>query len=335
MLTIEPDKIRIGQMADANKSGVSKSVVRVVKWHPQGSILMTAGFDKTLRLFDIDGLKNSKLQTAHFGDLPISAADFSADGKEIYLCGLHHSFYVYDILSARIDRIDRLMGAKEEKFKSILCSPNGSVVVLLGGRGRVHVISCNTKQWIKTLKMNGAITRAVFSPDSTRLWTAGKRGEIYVWDMSSMTCVRRFKDEGNGIIKSVAISKNGEYFATGQDSGVVNVYRISGEDSDAFYASSKPKPIKTIMNLTTSVTGLQFNHDSQLLAIASGTLRNKLRLVHLPTLRVYQNWPTEKTPLGRVSSLDFSPEGNWLAVGNVRGAVKLFKLHHYHPSSKK
>lgn len=333
--SIEPDKIRIGLMADANKSGVSKSVVQSVKWHPNGSILLTAGFDKTLRLFDIDGLKNSRLQSAHFGDLPISSAQFSPSGSEIYLCGLHHSFYVYDILSAKIDGIDRLIGAKEENFKAILPSPTGSIVVLLGGKGQVHIISTKTKQWIKTLKMNGAIYSAIFSPDGSELWTAGKRGEIYVFDMENYICKRRLQDAGNGAVHAMAISPSGEYLATGQESGVVNIYRLEKSEDNDFYSSANPKPIKTIMNLTTSITSLEFNHDSQLLAIASNSLRNKLRLVHVPSFRVFQNWPTEQTPLGRVTCLSFSPEGNWLAVGNVRGAVKLFKLHHYHPSSNK
>jgi U3 small nucleolar RNA-associated protein 18 len=336
---IAPDRIRIGQMADANKSGVSKSVVQVVKWHPNGSLLMTAGFDKTLRLFDIDGLKNAKLQTAHFGDLAISSAEFSPNGAEVYLCGLHHSFYVYDIISAKIDRIDRLFGAKEEKFKSILCSPDGSILALLGGKGHIHIVSNTTKQWIKTLKMNGVINTAVFSIDGKQLWTAGKRGEIFVWSMETFACLRRFMDEGNGSIRSVAMAPSGEYFATGQESGVVNIYRIAGElneeGKNPFYETASPKPVKSIMNLTTVITSLSFNHDSQILAIASDVLRNKIKLVHIPTFRVYQNWPTEQTNLGRISSLAFSPEGNWLALGNIRGTVKLFKLHHYHPSSQK
>lgn len=336
---IAPDKIRIGQMADANKGGVSKAVVQVVKWHPNGNLLLTAGFDKTLRLFDVDGLKNAKLQSANFGDLPISAAEFSPDGNEIYLCGLHHSFYVYDILSAKIDRIDRLFGAREEKFKSILCSPNGSILALLGGKGHIHIISNKTKQWVKTLKMNGAINTAIFSPDGKQLWSAGKRGEIFVWDMETFVCLRRFMDEGSGSIRSVAMSPNGQFFATGQDNGVVNIYRIAGDEDEngksPFYENAHPKPVKSIMNITTVITSLEFNFDSQLLAIASDIARNKLKLVHIPTFRVYQNWPTEQTPLGRVTSLAFSPEGSWLAVGNVRGAVRLFKLHHYHPSSQK
>lgn len=341
--SIPVDKIRVGAMTDANKTGVSKSAVGVVTWHPNGSILLTAGLDKTLRLFDVDGLKNAKLQSAHFAELPITSAVFSADGNEIYLVGLHHSIYVYDILSARIDRIDRLMGAKEEKFKCVVCDPTGQYVLVLGGKGRIHVVSSKTKQWIKTLKITGAVTTAVFSPDGSRLYTGGKRGEIYVWNFEKdartpntlFACLRRFNDEGNGATRSLAISPDSSFLAIGQDSGIVNIYKIHGDGSESFHSISHPKPIKSIMNLTTTVSLLQFNHDSQLLAIASHTLANKIRLVHIPSFRVYQNWPSETTKIGRISSLAFSPDSNWIALGTARGNVKLFKLHHYHPASLK
>lgn len=331
---LAPERIKLSQMTDANKTSVSKSTIQVVSWHPNGGLLMTAGFDKTLRLFDIDGLKNAKLQSALFQDFPISGAACSVDGSEVYVVGIGHEIFVYDILNAKIDRIDRINGAREEKFKDVLS--NEQYIVVLGGKGRIHLISNKTKQWVKTLKMTGAVTSAAFTADGKSLWTAGKRGEVYLWDISSsFACLRRFNDEGTGPIRTLAVSKNGEWLATGRDNGIVNIYKIDGAESEEFHASANPKPTKSIANLTTTISSLEFNHDSQILAIASHTVRNKLRLIHIPSFKVYQNFPTEDTNLGRVTALSFSPESSWLAVGNVRGNVRLFKLHHYHPTSKK
>lgn len=328
------DRIKLSQMSDANKSSVSKAAVQVVQWHPNGGLLITAGFDKTLRLFDIDGLKNTRLQSALFNDFPISGASCSPDGTEIYVVGIGHELFVYDILKAKIDRVDRISGAVEEKYKTVVS--NNKYIVVLGGKGRIHLISNKTKQWVKTLKMSGAVVTAAFTADGKSLYTAGKRGEIYLWDISSsFACLRRFSDEGTGPIRRIALSKNGEWLAAGRDNGIVNIYKIAGPESESFYASTNPKPTKTIDNLTTTISSLEFNHDSQILAIASHTVRNKIRLVHIPSFRVFQNWPIENTNVGRVTCLSFSPESSWLAVGNIRGNVRLFKLHHYHPASKK
>lgn len=84
------------------------------------------------------------------------------------------------------------------------------------------------------------------------------------------------------------------------------------------------------MNLTTYINQVQFNHDGQLLAIASRSKKNALRLINTRTLKVYSNWPAGKAPLSYVNALQWSPNSRYLAVGNDRGQVQLFKLNHYH-----
>jgi hypothetical protein len=41
----------------------------------------------------------------------------------------------------------------------------------------------------------------------------------------------------------------------------------------------KPKPLHSVMNLTTSVSKLQFNHDSQILSLSSAEEANAFKLV--------------------------------------------------------
>lgn len=59
-------------------------------------------------------------------------------------------------------------------------------------------------------------------------------------------------------------------------SGYVNVY---GASETIATGGDKPKPLKTLGNLNTVVSSLAFNHDSQLLAIASNDRKDQLRLV--------------------------------------------------------
>ena len=112
-------------------------------------------------------------------------------------------------------------------------------------------------------------------------------------------------------------------------SGIVNVY-----DSAALYSPSSgqpalPKPRKALGNLTTAVSSLAFNHDAQLMVMASSMKKDQLRLVHLPSCSVFQNWPTSGTPLGRVTTVGFSTNSGYLAVGNTRGRVLLYSIRHY------
>lgn len=137
--------------------------------------------------------------------------------------------------------------------------------------------------------------------------------------------------------------------------GLVNMYgpeAFSTQDRESD-SSSPPKVVKTIENLTTSISSMKFNFDAQLLALASKEKKDAVKLVsqvallfypttisnktdsprllqvHVPSLTTYSNWPTSSTPLGHVTALDFSPKSEYVAMGNTRGKVLLYHLRHY------
>jgi hypothetical protein len=86
----------------------------------------------------------------------------------------------------------------------------------------------------------------------------------------SSTLIGHFVDRRRQLICVSVISSN---------SGIVNVYGSNA--SSSWSNSDRPKPLKAIGNLTTSISAVQFNHDSQLLAIASKTQKDQMRLVWL------------------------------------------------------
>lgn len=47
--------------------------------------------------------------------------------------------------------------------------------------------------------------------------------------------------------------------------------------------------------------------------------------VHLPSLTVFSNWPTSRTPLRYVNAFDFSPNSGYISIGNDRGKALLYR----------
>jgi U3 small nucleolar RNA-associated protein 18 len=127
------------------------------------------------------------------------------------------------------------------------------------------------------------------------------------------------------------------FLAVAAESGVVNLYndkqapsRSSGGGGHGVsLASTERTPVKSIMNLTTSADNVCFNHDGQILAMSTQRETNGLKLLHVPTATVFSNWPTSKTPLKYVWSMDFSPGSKYLAIGNDHGKCLLYRLKHY------
>ncbi|KAJ3615874.1 hypothetical protein Zmor_012233 [Zophobas morio] len=147
-------------------------------------------------------------------------------------------------------------------------------------------------------------------------------GEVYVWDLSRRVCIHKFRDEG--CLSGTAVANSGRFIACGSRSGIVNIY-----DSAACMKTATPKPLKSVLNLTTRTDILAFNHDSQILLMASRAQRDHLKLLHTGSLSVFSNWPTASTPLRHVHASCFSPNSGYLAIGNDRGHALLYRLSHY------
>jgi len=116
------------------------------------------------------------------------------------------------------------------------------------------------------------------------------------------------------------------YVAVGSESGVVNLYDNTSLEERSY---NKRIPVKQIMNLKTSVDFMKFNPNGEILAFSTRREKDSLKLLHTKSKTVFSNWPTSKTPLGFVWSLDFSPGSKFMAIGNDKGKCLLYKLSHY------
>jgi U3 small nucleolar RNA-associated protein 18 len=314
------EKLDLARMKDANQHAPSNAVVQSVQFHPNGQLLLTAGLDKTLHLFQVDGSNNANIENIFVKELPILDAKFTLGGQRVLLTGPRQYFYSYDMEAAKITKIPGLYGRKERTRMKFVVSDDGETIVFIGSNGYMDVVSAKSYESIGTLKMNGEVTSAVFCESDRFLLSTGTDGQVYKWDMRTRRCVFVHDDEGS--LGNHALAASAKYYAAGSKSGVVNIYDNAG-------LTAKPKPRKALMNLTTQVDHLKFNSTAEILAMASAGTKDSLKMVHVPSQTVFANWPTAHTPLNYVTSMDFSPNSGYFAVGNARGRVLLYRLTHY------
>ncbi|ORX47169.1 WD40 repeat-like protein [Hesseltinella vesiculosa] len=324
-LMLSPDHLSIDRAKDANIMARSSDIIKSVQFHPNAQVLLTAGFDKTLRLFQIDGKVNHKIQSIRFKDLRIHKAQFHPSGDQIIVTGRSRAYYIYDVQAGKVERCPGIWGRKEKSLEKFSLSPCGRYMAFAGDNGNIIIVSYLTKQMIGSVRMNDVVTSMDWSSDGKYLYSSGMRGEIYQWDVAERSCLRQWIDDGSLGTTSLAVSPNEKYYAAGSSSGVVNIYDQSVLANNV----TRPTPYKAVNNLTTSINCIKFNHDSQILAISSSLKKDQLKLVHVPSKRVFVNWPTERTPLGRVTCMDFSPTSEYLAIGNRRGKVLLYNIKDY------
>lgn len=344
---LPPTMLETTKLKDANQHDPCKGAVKSVEFHRGGELLLTAGLDRRVRLFSVDGVNNNRVASWFIEDMPVHKAAFAAGGSKVVLSGRRRFFYLLDVESRAVDRLASLRLWREEKsFESFVTSQHSPqpIAAFFGNEGHVPLVSLHTKQVVGTLKMNGTARTGAFTADGTQLMTSGGDGTVYVWDLRTQRCLQRHQDEGCLQGTSMACSPDGALFASGSNSGVVNIYSreqqqeqqqhtlFDGGDGSDWVLPEAPtagKPLKTVLNLSTAIDTLHFNHDGQMLVLASRLQRDALRVLHVPSMTVFSNWPTSKSPLHYVHSAAFSPNSGYLAIGNARGRVLLYRLHHY------
>ncbi|XP_028268122.1 U3 small nucleolar RNA-associated protein 18 homolog [Parambassis ranga] len=310
----------------ANSARPSEDRLTTVQFHPSAQVVMTAGLDQSISLFQVDGKTNPKIQSIHLERFPVHKAQFSVDGEMVIATSLKNKmFYLYDMMEGRVSPVHTVRGLNEARVKEFSVCPEGGALLLTGTNGYLHMLTLKTKEVISSMKINGNVCGVAFSHDGRKVFANSEEGEVYVWDVRSSRCVNKFIDDGCVKGTSIAASRNGQYLACGSQSGVVNVY-----SQETCLNSANPKPLKAVMNLLTSATSLAFNPSSEILAIASRVEDEAIKLVHLPSFTVFTNFPVSKRKIiYRTSCLDFSPHSGFFSLANNKGHAPLFRLLHY------
>ncbi|KAG1836822.1 WD40-repeat-containing domain protein [Suillus subalutaceus] len=337
---IPPSTLSIERLRDANQAAPADGEIKTVAFHPSPHVpvLLTASADRRLRLFHIDGLTNPHAQTLHVPSLPITNAVFHPSGTSILMTGPRPFYYTYDLQSGASHRSPRGLwgttfssgrGDQGASMEISSFNPTGEILAVAGRRGHIHLVDWRSgaAQVMGELKANSNVKSLWWSKAGAgELLGLTEDSQVYVWNVGQRKCVKRWQDEGGFGSRLFGGDGQGKYLTVGSNTGLVNVYNA---ESTVDLEGGKPKTLKTIGNLTTSISTLRFNHDSQLLAIASNDKKDQMRMVHCPSLTAFGNWPTSSTPLGHVTSVDFSRESEYLAIGNTRGRVLLYQLRHF------
>lgn len=177
--------------------------------------MLTAGLDKTLRIFQIDGKINPKIQSVVFKDMPIHHAEFHPSGDQIVVSGRRKFFYIYDIQSGVIDKCPGIWGKDEKSLEKFSISPCGRYIAFLGTSGTIIIVSYLTKKWYCDLKLNKTVESVSWTSDGSYIFGFGNEGEVYQFNIESKECVKRWVDDGCIGASVVSVSPNEKYYATG------------------------------------------------------------------------------------------------------------------------
>eukprot|EP00871_Galdieria_phlegrea_P003509 jgi/Galph1/4159/GphlegSOOS_G2845.1 len=310
----KPGRINLQRLGDANQKDPCQCTVFATEFHPGGRLLLVGGLDKRLRIFSVDGVVNPKVESIFYDKLPIRSAHFTTNGRRVLSAGRRRFLYEFDLVSGQSYQLLPFEAHSERSFEKFQVSWNGHQLAFLGDNGKIIVLDNKTKEEIMTLHASPSLHDVTFSPDGNHLLSCGENGMIHYFDLRMGGCIHKWMDTGASSLYCIQYSPLGDGFAVGNGDGILHLYQTSATDM--------PSLVKSFYHLTTPILDVCFHPDNQLLGFTSSILKNKVRLVHIPSRTIYANWPRPSHHLYRVQCMDMNEQ--YIALGNDHGRVALY-----------
>ncbi len=201
--------------------GHGQAAVRSVVALPDARHLLSAGQDKTLRLWELETGREIR-RTGTSGQ--VLALALSADGRRALSGGTDKSVQLWDVGSG----VELKRVVLDGSVISLAFSSDGQRGLAGLDGGTVRLLDLNAGREIRRLQghTGGAVRAVAFAPDGLRALSGGDDNTARLWDLKTGSELHRLR-EPRSTIRSVAISPDGRRALAGGDDGVLFVWEMS------------------------------------------------------------------------------------------------------------
>jgi WD40 repeat protein/serine/threonine protein kinase len=305
----------------ANDKGKADRLIRKLSEDPadvaamafssDGGRLLAACWDGTVRSWDLATRQETSFPAQfEYG----ASACFSPDARRLAWACLDGVVKVWDTATRREELAVR---SNQHWSRSVAFSPDGGRIALAGFDGTVRLLDGSTGRETLTIHAHHLIADDVaFSPDGHRLASASYDHTVRLWDATPLTgdpqaahCVTLTAHTHQ--VRGVAFSPDGRWLASASWDGTVKLWDVLGKGEPTFRY--------TLRGHGGNVRGVAFSPDNRTLASTGWDKTVKLWDLQAPEGdSLSARFPP--IPLtSRASSIAFSPDGQFLVVGQLNG----------------
>ncbi|MDJ0697698.1 hypothetical protein [Mastigocoleus sp. MO_188.B34] len=313
--------------------------VESVAFSPNGQMLASASWDKTVHLWKLHSPKEAPTVLRKHTKRVWSVA-FSPNILMLATGGEDKKVHLWNV--ANLDAptyIQSLKGSKNCAFQdgvsSIAFSPKGELIAVgtweEDSRIFLWELGHLNEQPIVLDKHGSSVTSVTFSPDGQTLASSCDDGCIRLWNLNKIDWRKKKLEElpmchqgHESRVRSVAFSPNGKLLASSSDDTTIKLWNLEKFNWDNNRQIGNPIPLK---GHNFWVGFINFSPDGQ--TLASAGYDQTIRLWDIRHLDWEQRqFNIKPIILGgheeSVTSVAFSPDGNKLASGSYDNTVRLW-----------
>ncbi|WP_406007638.1 WD40 repeat domain-containing protein [Streptomyces sp. NBC_00637] len=302
--------------------------VYLTSFSPDGKVLATASYDRTVRLWDVRDRSRpvplGKPLTGHRSW--VSSAVFSPDGHTLASAGDDGTIRLWDVRDPAHPRpLGKPSAGHSGTIYLLAFSPDGRTLASAGEDHTVRLWDMTRPDRPAPLGVltghTAAVRSVAFSPDGRTLATGGDDNTIRLWDTADPRRPRRIDRVLTGhtdTVHSLDFSPDGDTLASGSTDDTIRLWDVS----DPGRAAQLGPPLA---GHTGPVWSVAFNSAGTMLAAGSADSAATLWNVS-DTAYPSQVGEPLAGGSGEMYAVGFSPDGRTLATGNGDGKVRLWSI---------
>ena len=298
-------------------------VIMAVSFSPDGKIIASASFDKTIKLWQVS---NGKLLTTLQGHQErLWSLRFSPDGKTLASSSFDSSVKLWNVADGTVKKT--LTAHKKTEVRSVDFSSDGKLLASSDSRGWIKLWNAKDGTLIKSIPAHRTkkgrfwwVTAIKFNHDGKILASTSTDDTVKLWKVENGSLLKTFKGH-KGNVRTVDFHPNDLSLASGGADGTVKLWDIkTGEEMQTLRSHRNP------------VWTVEFTPDGKQLISSSSD--STIKLWNLEDATNTNTKPqTLKGHHGRVWSINISPDGKTIASGGWDKTIRLWSLEKQYPKT--